>query len=107
MAVSGRTLTRIQSLARLYQTGYSSNTVDATIKKLVNMERSRLQTEFHNLTLHLRAFEQQYQLPTEEFHRRFQAGEMGDEADMFEWDAFYLMSLSAREQLQVLQTEQS
>jgi len=106
MAISRQTLTRIQSLARLYQTGYRSNTVDATIEKLVNMERSRLQAELDSLSVHLRAFEQQYHLFSEEFHRKFQAGEMGDDADMFEWDAFYLMWLSAREKLEALQAEQ-
>lgn len=107
MTVSGQTLTRIQSLARLYQTGYHSKTVDATIKKLVSMERSRLQSEVDSLAGHLRAFEQQYHLSSEEFHHRFQAGEMGDDADMFEWDAFYLMWLSAQEQLEALQVDHS
>jgi len=92
-------------LARLYQTGYRSNTVDATIKKLISMERSRLQAELDELVGHLHGFEQQYHLSSEEFHHRFQAGEMGDDADMFEWDAFYLMWLSAREQLDALQAE--
>ncbi|NIA11027.1 MAG: hypothetical protein GWP10_15185 [Nitrospiraceae bacterium] len=107
MAVSRQTLTQIQSLARLYQTGYRSNTVDATIEKLVDMERSRLQAELDSLTVHLRAFEQQYHLSSEEFHRQFEAGKMGDDADMFEWDAFYLMWLSTRQKLEALQTEQT
>jgi len=107
MTVSGQTLTRIQSLARLYQTGYRSNTVDTTINKLVSMERSRLQAELDDLARHLRLFEQQYHLSSGEFHHKFQAGEIGDDADMFEWDAFYLMWLSAQEQLDALRTEQT
>lgn len=71
------------------------------------MERSRLQSELDSLAAHLHAFEQQYHLSSEDFHRKFQAREMGDDADMFEWDAFYLMWLSVQEKLKALQTEQT
>ena len=107
MAVRRQTLTQIQSLARLYEAGYQSNTVDITIEKLVNMERTRLQSESDNLTERLREFERQHHLSSDEFHRKFQAGEMGDDADMFEWDAFYLMWLSIQEKLEALLSEQS
>lgn len=102
VTVSGHTLTRIQSLARLYQTGYRSSTVDATIEKLIAMERARLESEVEDLAAHLDTFEQRYQLSSEEFHRRFQAGAMGDDADLFEWSAFYQMWQSVQEQLEAL-----
>ena len=104
MTVSGHTLTKIESLAKLYQMGYRSNIVDATIEKLVAMEQAGLETEAESLAAHLRAFEQRYQLSAAEFHRRFQAGELGDEADMFEWSAFYQMWLSVRERLETLRS---
>ncbi len=107
MTISEETLKQIQALVRLYQMGYRSNTVDLAINKLVNMERSRLKAELDGLTGHLRAFELQYHLSSREFHQKFQTGEMGDDADMFEWDAFYLMWLSAEEKLKALQAEHS
>ncbi len=103
MTVSGHTLIRIQSLARLYQTGYRSNTVDAIIEKLVAMERARLRAEADGLAVDLRAFEHRNLLSSEEFNRRFQAGALGDDADMFEWSALYQMWMYVQERLETLQ----
>ncbi len=80
----------------------SSETVDATIDKLMAMERTHAAQELARLEETPHKFEEQYQLSSQEFYRRFQAGAMGDEADFFEWSAFYQMWLSAREQLDLL-----
>lgn len=104
MTLSEQTLTRIQSLAYLYKTGYHSETVDSTIAKLVAMERSRLERESATLVERLQFFEQQYHLPSADFYQKFQAGEMGDDTDLFEWSAFYQMWLSVQERLNTLQT---
>ena len=105
MTVGGQTLTKIQSLARLVQTGYQSNVVDATLDKLIVMEQARLEGEAESLVRQLRSFEQRYGLSSAEFHRRFQAGQMGDDGDMFEWSAFYQMWLSVQERLETLRPE--
>jgi hypothetical protein len=39
----------------------------------------------------LEAFEQQYQLVSDEFYRQYEAGLLGDSADFLEWSAFYDM----------------
>jgi len=36
----------------------------------------------------LQEFEQKYQLDTQTFLKRFEAGQIGDEADYFDWYAF-------------------
>jgi hypothetical protein len=59
-------------------------------------------TKLDDLADHLHLFEKKYHLPSEEFQRKFRTGEMGDDADMFEWDAFHLMWLSIRERLDAL-----
>jgi len=102
MAIDPQTLTQIQSLEWLYRSGYRSETVDATIDKLMTMERTHAARELARLEETLHKFEEQYRLPSEEFYHRFRAGAMGDEADFFEWSAFYQMWLSAREQLDLL-----
>jgi len=102
MTVSEQTLSRIQSLAQLYQTGYSSKTVDATIAKLVDMERSRLQAEADNLTMQMQEFETAHGMKSAEFHRQFQAGALGDDADLFEWSALYQMWLSLESKIQAI-----
>lgn len=105
MTVGGQTLTKIQSLARLVQTGYQSNVVDATLDKLIVMEQARLEGEAESLVRQLRSFEQRDGLSSAEFHRRFRAGQMGDDGDMFEWSAFYQMWLSVQERLETLRPE--
>ncbi|HRW49956.1 MAG: hypothetical protein M9936_15655 [Caldilinea sp.] len=102
MAIAEQTLTKIQSLARLYEAGYSSKTVDATIAKLVDMERSRLQAEADNLLGQMRHFEATYKMTSAAFYRRFQTGELGDDADLFEWSALYQMWVAVESQLQTV-----
>lgn len=102
MSVGGQTLARIQSLERLYRRGYRSKTVDATIDKLVSIEQDRARRELAQLEERLRIFEAQYHRASDQFYREFQAGKLGDSADMFEWSAFYQMWLSVREQLAAL-----
>lgn len=105
MSLGGQTLSRIQSLERLYRRGYRSKTVDLTIDKLVALERDYARRELMRIEQHLRAFEAQYHLSSEEFYRKFQAGALGDSADMFEWSAFYQMWQSVQEQLTTLGSE--
>ena len=105
MSAGAQTLTRIQNLVRLYRSGYHSSTVDTTIDKLLAMEAAKAQRELLDLEDGLRAFEAQYQLSSDEFYRRFRAGEMGDSADMFEWSAFYQMRDSIRKRLAMLHGE--
>ena len=102
MATSQETLRRIQSLEQLYRSGYHSEAIDSTIDKLMAMERARVGQELTRLEERLRQFEQQYQLDSAAFHAQFDAGELGDEADFFEWSAFYRMWLSTQEQLKLL-----
>jgi hypothetical protein len=85
--------------------GYRSNTVDATINKLMAIERIRLEQEAASLTKRLAEFENLYNLSSKLFLKKFRAGEMGDEADMFEWSAMYQMWLQAHDRLENLIAE--
>ena len=51
------------------------------------------------------AFEAEYQMPSEDFYRRFHKGGLGDGADFFEWSAFYDMYQLVRERLEDLEVE--
>jgi hypothetical protein len=41
-------------------------------------------------------FETQYGMNSESFYQEFQAGNLGDSADFFEWNAYYEMFLAAQ-----------
>ena len=45
----------------------------------------------------LQEFEKKYQLSTQTFLERFEAGQMGDEADYFDWYAFAKLLVRWRE----------
>jgi len=105
MSASMQTLSRIRNLERLYKDGYRSRVVDATIDKLVEMETAALQRELTELEEHLSSFEKRYHISSDDFHRRFRAGEMGDSADMFEWSAFFQMRASVLGRLETLRSE--
>ena len=61
---------------------------------LVETRAARDVVELQN---RLRAFEQEYRLTTEEFYRRYEAGQLGDSADFMEWSSFYDMWRSAQQ----------
>ena len=48
-------------------------------RKELECSRSRYETQ-------LADFEQKYQMTSEEFPTRFEAGDLGDDADWFEWE---------------------
>jgi hypothetical protein len=104
MTTSQQTLLKIQSLEQLYRTGYHSNTVDTTIDKLISIEQTHAQQELARLEVTLHRFEEEYKRSSGDFYRQFQAGELGDDADFFEWSAFYQMWLSIQKQLNLLKT---
>lgn len=52
------------------------------------------------LAAELRGFEKQYEMPSEEFHQRFNSGEIGDDIDFFDWNATYRMYLRLRKAIE-------
>jgi len=51
----------------------------------------KVQTQLARIQKQLHTFERQYGWPTPEFYERFEQGEIGDEADFFEWSATWEM----------------
>lgn len=75
------------------------------ILSLSDAEREYLEQEISKYSLtpkiakieqKLQDFEQKYQMQSEEFYRRFQAGELGDSMDFFEWNTYYEMLANAK-----------
>lgn len=51
-----------------------------------------LEEALNSLQQHLTLFEKQYGWPSLAFYERFEKGELGDDADFFEWSATWEMS---------------
>jgi hypothetical protein len=75
------------------------------ILSLSDEERKFLERRIHEASIshqladlehRLRRFEEKYHMPSETFHQRFQAGELGDAIDFFEWNTYYEMLIAAQ-----------
>ena len=59
--------------------------VEQTLTKIIQSELYQLMQTQENLRLELAQFEQRYRMSSEECWNRFEAGELGDDVDYFEW----------------------
>jgi hypothetical protein len=105
MATNDKTIDRLQYLEILYRQGYRSDVIDRSLDKIIALERAAAQHDLADVQERLRTFETRYQMPSEEFYRRFRAGELGDAMDVVEWSIFYEMWESVRARLERLETD--
>ncbi len=82
--------------------GHADRVVDMTIGKILQRERDQMQGQLNGLQQHLTIFEKQYGWPTLTFYERFEKGELGDDADFFEWSATWEMSQQLQKGLALL-----
>jgi hypothetical protein len=62
------------------------------------IQKSSVSKQIKELEHRLKKFEEEYQMPSAHFHQRFQAGELGDSIDFFEWNTYYEMLNAAQVQ---------
>jgi len=82
--------------------GYIDRVLESTLDKILQREHDRLQSQIARLRDQLAVFENRYGLPTSEFYERFERGEMGDDADFFEWSATWEMFQDLQSDLELL-----
>jgi hypothetical protein len=99
MAAQTETLSRIHILREVYQQDYHSAMADRVLDKLIDLERGKAQRELKEYREILDSFEQRHHIPSELFYERFQRGELGDDADFFEWSAMYDIWQAVQERL--------
>ncbi|MEA3345785.1 MAG: hypothetical protein U9Q78_06015 [Chloroflexota bacterium] len=99
------TLDKLQSLERLYRQGFRSEVIDRAVDKLLAAEIERAYAERRDLEARLADYEKRYHMSSEEFHRRFRAGELGDGMDFVEWSVFYEMYQAMLERLEMLEVD--
>ena len=102
MKAAIQTIDRLQSLEQLYRQGFQSEVIDRAVDKLLATETEQALTERRDLEARLSAYEGQFDMSSEEFYRRFRAGELGDGIDFVEWSVFYEMYQAILERLEVL-----
>jgi hypothetical protein len=97
--MSSKILSQIKILETLYIQGEANDTIEKTLDKIISQKLAIFQQKNAELEANLPKFEQQYQMSSAEFYQRFHGGELGDEIDFVEWNAFYQMWLALQKQI--------
>ena len=74
-----------------------------SIDKILQRKHDQSQNKIARLRDQLAVFESRYGLTTPEFCERSERGEMGDDADFFEWSATWEMVQDLQGDLELLQ----
>jgi hypothetical protein len=80
------TLQKLEALKEAYA---GETDLDSLLDKLLDLTLSQHRTRLQRYDSELAEFERRYGMDSAEFYRRFEAGEMGDAADLFEWAGLY------------------
>ncbi len=94
---------KIQALETIFRSGYYNDVIERILDKIIISERDKAAAELTDIQNHIQTFEKKYKMASDIFYSRFQKGELGDDADFFEWSAFYDMYQSVRKRLASLE----
>lgn len=77
--------------------------IDSTLSKLINIQIAKYRNNIKEISTELEKFEKKLGMSSEECYRRFQSGELGDEADFFEWIGLYENILLYKKRIEMLE----
>ncbi|NIM13462.1 MAG: hypothetical protein GTO45_15220 [Candidatus Aminicenantes bacterium] len=63
--------------------------VDNALNKVISYQLAKYRKFIDQINHELETFEMNYKMSSEEFYNKFEAGELGDEGDFFEWSSLY------------------
>ncbi len=69
------------------QTGFSDTEVEATVVYALQRELNQARLRRDYFAAQCRRFEEAFEMDSDTFLQRFESGELGDEADYFDWYA--------------------
>ena len=93
------TTVKLQWLLQSYENGYRDDVIDLVVDKLVDGRLNQMEVVIQELQEYLDAYEQQYNMPTSEFLTQYEAGQLGDDANYFEWSSLYKLQHQEQAQL--------
>ncbi len=100
--LSHNTFEKLRKFESLLQSGHKSVLIDSTLDKLAEIELFGLRKELREVRARISGFEIQYNMTSENFLRKFDSGEIGDEADFVEWFAYSDMEVALRKKMEIL-----
>lgn len=93
-----------QKLETLKDTFTDNLELNHILTKLLGVLQNQYQLRLDRYARDLRDYEERYGMDTRTFHERFEAGELGDSADFFEWDGIYNLHLDLMEKIRRLES---
>ena len=88
---SVQTLQYLRTLQNLYEQGYQDEVIDLTVRKLLERQMQRDEAQLKELETELADYEQRFGMSSQQLAARYQAGDAGDDLDVFEWNVIYKM----------------
>jgi hypothetical protein len=79
----------LSKLELLKETYPDRSELDQILGKLLDIALSQYRLRLKRYEQDMCEFEQRYEMNSENFYQRFEAGELGDEIDFFEWSGLY------------------
>jgi predicted secreted protein len=95
----------VDRLKQLYVAGFHDTFLDSAMRKIIDRQIARDEADLQRVNKVLAQFERQYGQTSDEFRQRFQAGQMADDADYMEWNAFCKMQHRIASRLRILRGE--
>ena len=77
--------------------------LDQILGKLLEVAFSQHRLRLEKYDRDLREFEQRYNMESSVFYQRFEAGELGDDIDFFEWSSLYELRQDIQEKIHRLE----
>ena len=62
--------------------------IDRSVAKLLDIERFAIERQLAEFQTRLSAYESPYGMLSADFYARFRSGQLGDDADYFEWAVY-------------------
>lgn len=78
--------------------------LDLILDKVLDITLNQYRLRLQRYEQGLHDFEKKYNLDSQVFHQHFEAGEMGDAMDFFEWAGLYELHRDLVEKIQRLET---
>ncbi len=100
------TLDELDRLKQLYVTGFQDAFLENALHKVIERQVARDEADLQHVNEVLAEFEQKHRIASEEFQRRYEAGQIADDANWMEWNVFLKMRQRLQSRLSLLRGEE-
>jgi hypothetical protein len=100
IGMAEETMRKLEALREAYT---DEGELGVVLGKLLDAVLSQFRLRLERYERDLREFETRYGMKTEAFYQRFEAGELGDSMDFFEWAGLYELRQDLIQKIQRLE----